>query len=216
MRAAPSLTLALGALLAATALAAQIPGLAWPPGGPPAAGGGGSVAETTVDDPVGDTFGSGKVQNDIVEFSAAYDANNLYLGMAFADPISPPGSGQPNELAGFVGEFDIDQDPGTGIPGGNVSIFCPQSVNFGVDYFLGCGTCFIYNENYVPLVPIEGTYGADRADYVIPLSAIEGDDGILDTAAVIGTPSEPTDCVPDGGFITTDLVPVELQSFAVE
>lgn len=42
------------------------------------------------------------------------------------------------------------------------------------------------------------TLGTDRVTVVIPLTVVGGDDGYVDTAAILGNAAGPTDCVPDG------------------
>jgi len=184
---------------------------------PDPAPGGGGVGDATVTDPVGDTFGSGQVQHDIIELSVAHDGVDLLMDIVFNDPISPPGSGAPDEVIGLF-DIDTDQNAGTGITGGNVSIFCPQSVAFGVDFFVSCGsagTCDVFDSSFMVVGSAAFSVTSDTLSLAVPLSVIS-DDGIADVSVVVGTVPEPTDCAPDGGFVTSDLVPVELMGFEVE
>jgi hypothetical protein len=78
-------------------------------------------------DPVGDGFGN--MVHDIDQFSISTDGVELTVRIDFVNPISLPGSGQPDEVFGFI-DFDTDQNAGTGILS-NPSVFCPGPSGLG-------------------------------------------------------------------------------------
>jgi hypothetical protein len=156
---------------------------------------------------VGDTFGSGDPQHDIIEFSASYSGTDLFLSLTFNDPITPGDSGQPNAMVGAI-DMDTDQNPATGTTS-TVDMNCPQLSGLGSDFFLALfeydsstGQAPVYDTTTGPVGNVDVTFTATSASAIVPLSLLS-DDGILDTATVIGTIPEPTDCAPNGGFITT-------------
>ena len=53
--------------------------------------------------------------------------------------------------------------------------------------------------NFSTTVPIE--FSSHSFVVTIPLTDIGGDDGYVDTAALIGNLTGPTDCVPNGGYL---------------
>ncbi len=167
-------------------------------------------------DPAGDTFGVGSVQLDITEFQATSDAGTLTLQMVFSGTISPPGSGNPDDVAGFI---DIDRDGSslTGIPG-FTSTFCPMPPMMGIDYFIdissynpGPGTMdlvFIDEFNQIAILvgSVNAAFVPDGFTIDIPHSLMEvlgPEEGIVDVAAVVGTTLAPTDCAPDGDVLTS-------------
>ena len=53
--------------------------------------------------------------------------------------------------------------------------------------------------NFSTTVPI--AFSSNSFAVTIPLTAIGGDDGYVNTAALMSNISEPTDCVPNGGYL---------------
>ena len=129
-------------------------------------------------DPLGDVFGSGPVQQDALDLSAYYDESAIHLTVAFAESISPCNElcvqGLPlDALAGAI-DLDLDRDPGTGL--------LPLSdLNSPADSGLGADGC---------------------ASFSIPLAMIGGE-GAVNVAGVFGTSEQPTEVVPNVGFITS-------------
>mgnify|MGYP002478197941 CR=1 FL=1 len=162
-----------------------------------------------VTDPVGDNFNPGP---DLTSFSAATDGVNLTFGMTFAGAIEPPpGTGGGNEVGGFI-DIDVDQNGATGLPGGNVGVFCPAPpASFGPEFFV---ELFTFNPatNTADIVETAGftvvgsatvTFAPTSMTIVVP-NAVIGDDGIADVATVIGNIPAPTDCAPDGAVLASD------------
>ncbi len=165
--------------------------------------------ESTID-PAGDTFGSGATQIDIIGFSADTDGNDLMIALSFASAISAPDSGQPNAIVGYV-DIDADQN---GLTGNG-----PWT-----DFLTGSNATGLGNEYYVDIFSYSAADGAvnvvdDNTELVtgrapasftsmamsvqIPLSLLGGDDGAVNTAAVVGTDIEPTDKVPNAGYLAS-------------
>ena len=45
----------------------------------------------------------------------------------------------------------------------------------------------------------------DSLTLTVPLASLGGDDGRVDAHVIVGTIPEPTDCAPDGAFVTSDV-----------
>lgn len=180
---------------------------------PPHADGGG--ADATVGDPLGDAFGGANLPSlDLSAFSATTDGTSLILRLDFFTPISPVDSGEPNAMGGYI-DLDVDQDPMTGVDL-HVGGLCPQPAGLGLEYYVDL---FSYNST-TGLVEIEddtatvagfadAMFSPMSVEISVPLSVLGMDDGIADTAAVVGNVMEPTDCVPNGGFLTSDVAGTE-------
>jgi len=89
----------------------------------------GTPLSTTINDPVGDTFGSGTVQIDIIAFSATFTPTELIVSVSFQNPVSLPDSGQPNALIGYI-DLDTDQNLGTGAIS-HIDIYSPYTSDEG-------------------------------------------------------------------------------------
>ncbi len=161
-------------------------------------------------DPENDTFGSGPTQIDVTSFSAEVTGDDLVIELTFAGAVSPPDSGQPDAVGGFI-DIDADQD---GLTGDG-----PWT-----DFLTGSNATGLGNEFYVDLFSYSAADGAvdvveDPTEIVtgrapvsftsttmtvqIPLSLLGGDDGAVNTAAVVGTAEEPTDKVPNAGYLAS-------------
>lgn len=169
------------------------------------------VGKASTSDPVGDTFGGGAVQLDINGFSASAVGGELVITISFAGGISAPDSGQPNAAIGFI-DLDTDQDGSTGdVP--------------WVDFTTGMDLTGMGNEYYVDLFDYRSSdstaavvddvtdmevgradvqVGAQSLTVGIPLALIS-DDGLVNTATIIGTESEPTDIAPNQGSLASDV-----------
>ncbi|HEY3130293.1 MAG TPA: hypothetical protein VGL91_12610 [Acidobacteriota bacterium] len=158
-------------------------------------------------DPTGDTFGTGQVQIDITFFSAHVEGSDLVLRVNFAGPVTPGDSGQPNAVVGYI-DLDVDQNAATGTES-HVDVFSPFKAKLGIEY-----SVFLFNyssatkdtplidTNFNTLGRVPVTFTSNSLTVRVPLSLIK-DDGIVNTAIVLGTVPEPTDIAPNGGFITS-------------
>jgi hypothetical protein len=163
---------------------------------------------TTTTDPTGDTYGIGAVQHDITSFSAYYTATELMVTVEFAGTISPSDSGLPNAIFGYI-DFDTDQNPATGMMS-NVDAWSPYTTGLGVDYFVdlggyssATGDTPMLDDTWTEVGRAPVSFTSNSFTVTVPLSLIGGDDGIVDTATVLGTYYEPTDACPNGGYITS-------------
>lgn len=167
----------------------------------------------TLDDPVGDTFGSAPVQHDIVSVSGMVEGENVVMRAEFAGEIVPPTqgfppSGIPFELTGFL-LFDVDQDPTTGVYiDEEIGPFCPNSLGMGVDVIF---QLFLYEDGFAPLldyqelvvlaqVPVE--FQPRSFETTVPIDYLGGDMS-FNMAAVLGANVEQgvTDCFPGEGAL---------------
>lgn len=166
----------------------------------------GVPSNLTATDPVGDTFGVLDPQIDITEVSVEYTATDLLVEFEFTTPITPADSGQPNALFGGF-DLDLDQDPMTGIPP-LADFFCPLTSGLGSEGFVDFGsvvgsTIDVVTDMSMGTGTVNFTPRGVRV--TVPLSVLNGDDGMLDIVAVLGTGPEPTDCVPDGSVVTSSV-----------
>jgi hypothetical protein len=172
------------------------------PGAPPGDIARPSVVFDSIADPIGDTFGSVGTQLDITFFSAVSDGVTLTIDLTFAGTISHPATFNPDALFGFI-DLDTDQNPATGV-GANTDSFCPAPSGLGIEYYVDTtGAVIDPSVGIVGAAPM--TYTTNSVSAQIPLALLGGDDGIVDVATVIGNVAEPTDCAPNGGFITSNI-----------
>lgn len=166
------------------------------------------TSPATASDPLGDTFGTSSPQIDATSLSATFGSGFLEISATFATPISVPDSGQSNALDGFV-DIDADQNGNTGRVS-HVDALNNGSAGLGNEFFIDL---FTYDsadgrvslvdditQAVVARVPL--TVTTTSFSVRIPLSAM-GDDGRVDTAIIVGTPSELTDVVPNQGSVAS-------------
>ncbi len=166
------------------------------------------VAKDSAGDPIGDTFGTGPTQIDITGLAGEAMGDSVVVQVTFDGTISPPDSGQPDAVNGFI-DIDADQDGSTGdVP--------------WTDFLTGSATTGMGNEFYVDLFSYSAADGAadvvdDLDDTVtgrapvsftsssmtvqIPLALLADAEVGINTAAVLGTFDEATDAVPNDGSV---------------
>lgn len=169
-------------------------------------------------DPAGDTLGAGAIQHDVIEFGAETAGGILTLQMVFSGTISPPGSGNPDELAGFI-DMDRDNSALTGVPAFSAP-YCAMLPTMGMEYLVflnsynpGAGTMELLFIDEISMTGaivgvVDVTFTANSFTIEVPLSLLESygpEEGIVDAAAVVGTLAEPTDCAPDSTVLTSRL-----------
>lgn len=159
----------------------------------------GQVHAGIATDPVGDTLGLGVNAPDVLAFSTSRDSTFLVLRLDFAAP--------PGDLAGLF-ELDTDAEPTTGAIS-HVAFLCPEPVAIGVEYtvdlFNTVGTTAPVRDAQFAVVGHAATRKEGPSLFVeVPLHLIGGaDTSALHAAAVVGTPEEASDCVPDGKLLVT-------------
>lgn len=168
------------------------------------------IAQATVSDPAGDTFGAGADQVDLLSFAAAVDGADLVLEMTFAAPVTLPDAGGDAALSGFV-DLDVDQDGDTGNQG-FVDFFSPYDTGLGIEYYIDLGSYDSANGTMAVVDDGDSTIagaaaatfsaGATMLEIRVP-TAVLADDGAVHTAVVAGTALEPTDAAPNGGLVTS-------------
>lgn len=172
--------------------------------------------DDSADDPEGDTFGVGPVQHDIREFSVESTSTDLVLTVELQDDFSTNPQ-DPNFIIMVVG-VDTDQDRDTGAsPDTLAQIFCPDAFPLGEDFEIAFAPVgpqqaavqiFDRRGGGPPGPPMfVGTAVADddSLTLTVPLASLGGDDGRVDAHVIVGTLPEPTDCAPDGAFVTSDV-----------
>ncbi|MEM6797412.1 MAG: hypothetical protein AAF725_25810 [Acidobacteriota bacterium] len=164
-----------------------------------------------VSDPVGDTFGAGAVQLDLIDVSADAENGNLVVTLSFAGPVSAPDSGEANALDGFL-DLDLDQDGTTGdVPW--TDFLRPDDGTTGmgneayVDYTTydsATGTAEVVNDITEQVIGMaQVAFGGTTVVTTVPLATLGDLDGALDLAVAVGTFDEPTDIAPNQGSIST-------------
>lgn len=154
---------------------------------------------TIINDPAGDSLDS----NDVTTVRAGSDGSSV-ASMAIDFAATTP----MNEVGGYI-FFDTDQNPSTGLPAD--ALFGSPTQDIGMEYF---ADLFEANGSD-PFVPI---WSADTFDLVaivpatvdghtisfdMPLDALGGDDGFINTAMVVGSKG-PSDWAPDDGHGTIE------------
>ena len=149
-------------------------------------------------DPVGD---GGSV--DLVSVRAGADSTEITMELAYAS------ESEAEQGAGYV-FLDIDQDPSTGEPAEFFSGLPTQDV--GLEYFVDLflahepePVVLIVDAFQFEIVAVtEARVVGDTIGFDIPLEAIGGDDGFVNTALVTGDFFQPTDWAPDVGHGTIE------------
>ena len=149
--------------------------------------------EEIITDPEGD---GGTV--DIVSVRAGADTSEITMELVYASV------GDAAEGVGLV-FLDVDQDPTTGDPAEFFAGLPTQDV--GLEYFVDF--FFAHDEEPVVLIVDAFTFDVvavtearveeDTIGFDVPLEAIGGDDGFVNTALVTGDFFQPTDWAPDEG-----------------
>ena len=144
-----------------------------------------------ISDPEGDASGV-----DLVSVRAGSDSAEMTMELVYATGA--------DEGVGFV-FLDVDQDPSTGLPAEAFNGLPSQDI--GMEYFVD----LFFTHDPDPIVFIVDAITFDvvaettaRVDgdtiaFDVPLDAIGGDDGFINTALVTGDFFQPTDWAPDEG-----------------
>jgi hypothetical protein len=172
-----------------------------------------SSSATEVSDPIGDTFGTGGAdQLDISSMDAQYDATNLTITVNFSTPIQPTEAGASNSVFGFI-YLDTDQDIDTGALIGDAlgAEFVVDLLDDGLPHL----TIVSNIESGIDTgnAPISFTDTSFTA--TVPLTAIGGDDGLVDYGVLLGAPDPAagseyfffTDEAPNEGAATSEAAP---------
>ena len=151
--------------------------------------------DTIITDPIGDSLGS----VDVGTIRAGSDGSNIMsMALDFSAGTSI------DEAVGYV-LLDTDQDPTTGFPATDFAGLPTQDI--GVDYFLDLfathdpdPVILVVNaETFDVTAVVPTTFDGQTERFDIPLEALGGDDGAIDTALVLGDFFEPLDWAPDIG-----------------
>ena len=159
------------------------------------------ASQFSIEDPLGDTFGFGQPQHDIVSVAGGFDAESLCLTVEFADALDPAG------LAAFM-DFDTDADRNTGFDS-ELDYSCPGLSGLGVEtsaFFLGDAGLLVTFGSFFGVLPTSPDFGAvlfsdTSFTLILPLAALGGD-GMLNFGMSVANLGGPTDCLPDGGSIS--------------
>ena len=146
----------------------------------------------TVTDPQGDAIGGGP---DIASFSACHTETDLELEVNLFTPWS-------DETAVFV-ELDVDQNPNTGTPSVRA-----QGIDFLVSAIGHQSVAAVLNLATSQVIGGSVTVGPTSVSIRLPLSAIGGDDGVVDTIALAGALDGSnvlpiSDQAPNAGLLTS-------------
>ena len=164
--------------------------------------------------------------HDVTLVSGGTNDESFCLTLEFAEPIDPPDAGTDRSVQVFV-DIDVDADRRTGFTS-SVDFNCGAPAALGVETQIymaeGRGILapifqfFIRAEPRpipvepiadgfpIPPPPVEqpfaiALFGETSLTLVIPADAIGGDDSFHFALYVLGASYQPTDCVPNGGFI---------------
>lgn len=157
-------------------------------------------------DPAGDLRSTAEGAPDAISFSGSPRGDTLVVTLTFRTPIAPWSEDRPNSLTGFI-DFDLDEDPDTGIPaavdeeGG--------STGMGAEYYVSLRdlsggdavSLFAVESQQSTLVPARFT--TNGVTIRIPRSLLPDTEPGYKVAAVVGhRASAATDFVPNTGSVT--------------
>ncbi len=154
---------------------------------------------TIITDPAGDSLDS----NDVTTVRAGSDGSavaSMAIDFAATTPM--------NQIGGYV-YFDTDQNPSTGLPA--EAFFGKPGQDIGMEYFADLFEANgsdpfvpIWNAATFELVTIVPATVVDHTiAFDMPLEALGGDDGFINTAMVVGL-AGPSDWAPDSGHGTIE------------
>ena len=156
--------------------------------------------DTIIEDPPGDALGP----VDVTRVRAGTDGATvatIAIDFTIGTPMDKP--------VGYV-FLDTDQDASTGLP--PEQLFGKPTQDIGVDYFADLFSIHdpdpvvsiidASDFELVAAVPV-GIEG-QTVTFNVPLDAVGGDDGFIDTAMVLGDTNQATDWAPDEGHGTID------------
>ncbi len=155
---------------------------------------------TIINDPIGDAEGS----VDVGTVRAGSDGSSIVSMALDFSPSTPI-----DQTAGYV-FLDTDQDPSTGVPATDLAGLPTQDI--GAEFFLDLfGThdpdpvvlvVDAFSFEVVAAVPV--TFTGQTMAFDIPIEALGGADGAINTAMVLGDFSAPNDWAPDIGHGTIE------------
>jgi subtilisin family serine protease len=151
-----------------------------------------------ITDPEGD---GGSV--DLVSVRAGADSSEITMELVYASEADAA------EGVGYV-FLDVDQDPDTGVPAEFFAGLPTQDVGleFFVDLFLTHDptpvVLIVDAETFEIMAEAPARVEGDTIGFDVPLEAIGGDDGFVNTALVTGDFFQPTDWAPDEGHGTIE------------
>lgn len=151
-----------------------------------------------ITDPEGD---GGAV--DLVSVRAGADSDEITMELVYAAEADA------DQAAGYV-FLDVDQDPATGLPAEFFAGSPTQDV--GLEYFVDLFlthepdpvVLIVDAETFEIVAVSEARVVGDTLGFDVPLEAIGGDDGFVNTALVTGDFFQPTDWAPDEGHGTIE------------
>ena len=154
---------------------------------------------TIIDDPAGDSLDS----NDVTTVRAGSDGTSIASMAIDFSPTTPL-----DHLGGYV-YLDVDQDPSTGLPA--EAFFGLPTQDIGMEYIAELfdlagpePVVGIFDANTFDLVAVvPATLGEHTVAFDMPLDALGGDDGFINTAMVVGE-FGPSDWAPDIGHGTIE------------
>ncbi|MBN2291621.1 MAG: hypothetical protein JXM70_04300 [Pirellulales bacterium] len=159
----------------------------------------GYTAIVIVPDPIGDTFGSGPVQHDIVSTHVTLSATDITFEVFFNEMIAPTSSSS-DGVVGYI-DLDVDRSSLTGEIS-HVTDLGNAPSGLGIEYYVdllsepfhpGFVELVDANTNTTidPALPI--SFSADSFSVAIPLSSLASGDGQVDFGILVGTVLESTD-----------------------
>jgi hypothetical protein len=178
-------------------------------------GGGGGTLTASVNDSLGDVFGSDTtvVQPDLTALSIIRDTGGATITMDFTANIQSPVTGGANVVEGVV-DIDVDQNPATGVET-DVDFFRVDGNSTGMwmEYYVDLGAFNPYTADSVTVFAIDTlfnivatgnvrpTFSGKRLSFRLPRSLVGGDDMLMNVAVVMGNTTEPTDLAPNDGHL---------------
>lgn len=178
-------------------------------------------ADIVFSDPAGDTFGTGPIQQDILSVGSSLSATSITFDVTFAGLIAAPSTGNPRSVLGYL-DIDIDQNPLTGrsptdvaftIARGGAAVRSGLGIEYFLDFFGEIATpgslALVDAQTLQRVADVPITLASTSFSVNVPLSLLDGDDGLVHYGVVLGTFVEVTDEARNAGLppATSEMIP---------
>lgn len=158
-------------------------------------------------DSTNDVFGAEAYQPDVVTLTIRRDNGGIDIIVAFTAAVRSAQVAGDSGIVGFI-DLDTDQDSTTGEISA-VDLFRPGAgtTGLGVDYQVRLSyntdstVSIYYAVAGTEIGRVKPVFQGTRMSLRVPKALLGDDDGFLHAAAVVGTPVEPTDIVPNDRYL---------------
>ena len=161
----------------------------------------------TVDDPVGDVFGTGGTQWDLTALAVEHDVGGITARLDFTADVLSPMSGDTSAIIGVL-ELDLDQREASGgesvldhfrHDGGAAGMGVDATVDLSL--YAADSSVAVYDTLVNVVGRVKPVFSGHSITIRIPAAMVGNDDGLLYAAVIIGSTKGPTDFAPQSGHL---------------